>query len=420
MAIKEKIKQLPLTAGVYLMKSAEGGILYVGKAGSLRRRVSSYFSSSAPLKTRLMAEEITDVDFISCDSPEQALILEAALIKEKKPKYNISLRDGKSYPYIEITKEEFPRIFISRPKKKSKNILFGPYPKAGPLKAALDMIRKIFPYCSCKKGCSPSSSRRGGKSPCLYYHLDLCPAPCAGKVSRLEYKDNISNISKILRGERRKLVRKLKNKMLRLSGSRKFEAAAAIRDKLSAIEALYEGKPKEHAILSLQSVLGLKKVPLVIEAIDISSFGAGDSVGSVVVFRDGLPDKSSYRRFLIKEVSGIDDYAMIAEIVKRRYGRIIRQAKDLPDMVVIDGGRGHVRRAADVLGDLGLELPVIGLAKENEEIWFPDKEKPLKIAKDKPCLHLLQSIRDEAHRFAKAYQLKRRDMRIRQDYRRNR
>ena len=174
MDIKEKLKSLPSAAGVYIMKSASGKILYVGKASSLKSRVSSYFRGAKSAKISILVEKIADIDFIRCQSPQQALILEAALIKEKKPKYNISLKDNKSYPYIEVTREKFPRIFISRPKKKTDSFLFGPYPLAKPLKPALEAIRRIFPYCSCK-GAYP-------KKPCLFYHLDLCPGPCAGKI----------------------------------------------------------------------------------------------------------------------------------------------------------------------------------------------------------------------------------------------
>ncbi len=409
MDIKKKIKDLPNTCGVYVMKSARGKVLYVGKATSLKKRVLSYFSPSVSTKTSLLVDEAADIEYILCDSPQQALILEAALIKERKPKYNISLRDGKSYPYIEVTREKFPRISISRFKARNKNIFFGPYPNAGALKSAIEMIRKVFPYCSCKRSCSASYDKGKLKSPCLYYHLSLCPAPCAQKISQYEYKENISNICKILKGERKKLVGKLKKKMASLSKLKKYEAAAKIRDKISAIEALYKGKPKEHAILSLKEALGLGRVPLIIEAIDVSSLGDYDAVGSVVVFKDGVADKRNYRRFRIKGVRGVDDYAMMAEIVKRRYSRILIEKKEFPDLLVIDGGKGHVVRAAEVLTNLDISIELIGLAKQHEEIWFPDKEEPLCISRDKPCLHLLQSIRDEAHRFAHSYQLLRRN-----------
>jgi len=198
--LKEKIKKLPLSPGVYIMKSKKGEILYVGKASSLRKRVTSYFGPGRSRKTEVLVDKIADIDFIECESEAQALILEASLIKEKMPKYNIALRDDKSYPYIEITKEKFPRLKVSRPKGKTKSMLFGPYPKAGLLKPALKMIRRIFPYCSCK---------RFPKNACLFYHLNLCPGPCIGAISEAQYLENIKAISKILRGERKELIEDL-------------------------------------------------------------------------------------------------------------------------------------------------------------------------------------------------------------------
>jgi len=399
MGIKKKLKSLPIGPGVYIMKSAKGEILYVGKAASLKSRVSSYFTGSKSAKTQILVDKIADIDFVECESPQQALILEAALIKEKKPKYNISLRDNKSYPYIEITKEKFPRIFISRPKRKTGSILFGPYPVAKPLKPALETIRRIFPYCSCK---------RYPKKPCLFYHLNLCPGPCTGEVSAADYKENVDNICKILRGERKELIKKLERQMQQLAKEKKFEAAAKIRDKLVAVENLYTGKPRKHQLLSLKEILKLSHIPLYIEAIDISSLGRFDSVGSLVVFKDGIADKSLYRRFLIRQANKKDDYAMVEEVTQRRYSRLQREDKQMPDLVIIDGGLGQVNKASKVLKELGLPIAVIGIAKRDEEIWFPGKSKPLRISKNNPCLHLIQRIRDEAHRFAHSYQLIRR------------
>ncbi len=406
MDIKEKIKKLPDSCGVYIMKSKNGQILYVGKATSLKKRVGSYFLRSSSVKTDILISQVTDIDHIACESPEQALILEAALIKEKKPKYNIALRDSKSYPYIEISREQFPRIFISRPKVFKEKILFGPYPKAGTLRSALIMIRKVFPYRTC---------RIMPKSPCLFFHLKLCPAPCIGKISFSRYKETIDDISKILKGKRKELIKSIEKKMHKLSAQKKFEQAARLRDKLSAIESLYEGRPRAHQIISLKETLNLAQLPLVIEAIDISSLGKTDSVGSLVTFRDGVPDKNNYRRFLIREVKGQDDYAKIAEVVRRRYRRLIEEKSRLPDLIIIDGGKGHVMTAQHQLKLLGIKTSVIGIAKRNEEVWFTHKREPLVIDKDAPCLHLIQRIRDEAHRFAHAYQLIRRRKKIKKE-----
>jgi len=381
MDIKKKVKQLPQSCGVYIMKSKRNEVLYVGKASSLKTRVSSYFSKRISGKTDILIAQVADIDYIECESEEQALILEAALIKEKKPKYNISLKDSKSYPYVEITTESFPRIFISRPKKRAGKVLFGPYPKAGTLKSALVLIRKAFPYRTC---------RTMPKSACLFYHLKLCPAPCIGKISLTDYKTVVDGISKILKGERKRLVRSIDKKMQKLAAKKQFERAARLRDKLLAIESLYKGKPKAHEIISLKDILNLPSLPLVIEAIDISSLGKSDSVGSLVTFRDGAPDKNNYRRFLIRGVTKLDDYAKIAEVVKRRYSRLIKEKHKLPDLIIIDGGKGHVMTAYRVIKSLGVEIPLIGIAKRNEEVWFADKKKPLIIAKEAPCLHLIQ------------------------------
>lgn len=405
-SLKEKIKKLPLSAGVYIMKSNKGEVLYVGKASSLRKRVSSYFTSGRSLKTEILVDQIADIDFIECESGAQALILEASLIKEKMPKYNISLRDDKTYPYVEITKEKFPRLRISRPKEKPKSLLFGPYPKSGLLRPALKMIRRIFPYCSCK---------RWPKTACLYYHLNLCPAPCIGAVSESGYKENIKGICKILKGERKELIGGLERKMKRLAQQKKFEEAGTLRDKILAIQNLYAGRGTMHELLSLKEILALSTVPLAIEAIDISSLSGGAATGSVVVFRSGTADKNSYRRYRIREVESRDDYAMIAEVVRRRYLRLLKEKKKLPDLVIIDGGKGHVQTAKKELDKLKISVPVIGIAKRNEEIWFPKgagKKEKLVISKDDICLHLIQRIRDEAHRFAHKYHLLRRKKKL--------
>jgi excinuclease ABC subunit C len=403
MDIKKKIKQFPDSPGVYMMKTSKGQILYVGKATSLKKRVATYFTSKLLGKTKMLIERTEEVDYIECESPQQALILEAALIKEKKPKYNISLKDSKSYPYLEVTKEKYPRIFISRSKDKKKSLFFGPYADVSSLREALKLIRKIFPFCSC----------RGRRSQlCLYYHLGLCPGPCAGKITKSEYNENIKAIKKILKGKRMELISLYKKKMIRLSSLKKFEKAAKMRDKIYAIENIYKGRPRLHELVALKKNLGLSKLPLLIEAIDISALGKNDATGSVVRFKDGLADKSNYRRFLIKNVKGADDYRRIEEVVLRRYFRLIREKKELPDLILIDGGKGHVTSAERILKKLGKNITLIGLAKKNEEVWLPNKDKPKIISKNNPALHLLQRIRDQAHRFAHAYHLIRRKKRI--------
>ena len=355
-------------------------------------------------------DNVIDIEYVDCGTEAQALILEAALIKEKKPKFNIALRDDKSYPYIEITSEEFPRIFISRPKGKTKSILFGPYTNAKLLRPALEMIRKIFPYCSCK-------GRR--KKGCLYLHLKLCPGPCKTQACKKEYKENIDSIKKILKGQRKQLITQLQKKMKLLSVQKKFEEAGHLRDKILALENLYQGRAKEHDLAALKKVLNLPTMPLVIEAMDISNLRGTEAAGSVVVFRNGVPDKNSYRRYKIKEVKSIDDYAMIAEVTRRRYLRLRKEGDNFADLLIIDGGKGHVQTAKDVLDTLGVSLPLIGIAKRNEEVWFANKKNPLIISKDNVGLQLIQRIRDEAHRFARNYHLLRRSKKLPKAKRKN-
>lgn len=401
--LREKVKNFPLCPGVYVMRSQDGEVLYAGKAALLKKRVSSYFSSRNCVKNNALLEKTADIEYIECDNEAQALILEAALIKEKHPKYNISLRDDKSYPYVEITSQEFPRVLVSRPKGELKGMFFGPYPKVKLLKSALNMIRRIFPYCSCKG--KPRQT-------CLFFHLRLCPAPCVKRVSAAEYRENIEGIRRILRGERKELIDSLEKKMRFLAEQKKFEEAARTRDKIRALQNLYKGKEYGHEIICLKDILRLPSLPILIEAIDISSLGGESPAASVVVFKGGMPDKSNYRRFLIKGVQNIDDYAMIKEVVRRRYLRLIKENKKLPDLVIIDGGKGHVNKAKKELVKLGADVPVIGIAKRNEEVWFPQSQCPLIISKDNPCLHVIQRIRDEAHRFAHKYHLVRRKKRM--------
>lgn len=408
--LREKIRRLPKSAGVYIMKSSNGEILYIGKASSLRERVKSYLYQKDEGKTLVMFDKVADIEYIECSSIEQALILEAALIKEKKPRYNIVLKDDKSYPYIEITREEFPRVRIIRMKDVRKKVfegslIFGPYPQVKTVKASLDNIRKIFPFCSCGK-------RR--RKECLYYHIKLCPAPCIGKVSASVYNENIKNLICILKGERKELIASLKKKMRELSSKLEFEKAMEIRDKLWAVENLYHGRGVIHDLIALKEELKLAHLPLVIEGVDISSLHGKYAVGAIVVFHDGYPLKSAYRRYRIKEANVKDDYDMIAEVVRRRYRKIRDEKGVFADLIIVDGGRAHLNRVYEELRKLGIDIPVISIAKQNEEIWTPHNNHPLILKEDNPALHLIQQVRDEAHRFAHKYHLYRRSKELKE------
>ncbi|MBF0485878.1 MAG: excinuclease ABC subunit UvrC [Candidatus Omnitrophica bacterium] len=409
--LKEKISSLPLTSGVYLMKDAGGNVIYVGKAVSLRRRVQSYFRGKTHnVKTDLLVSNITDVDYISTHSEAEALILEAALVKQYQPRYNIELKDGKSYPFIEITGEEFPRISVVRiaspEQRKSGCFYFGPYVDAALIREALTIIRKIFPY----RTCDPFPRKS-----CLYYSLGLCDAPCIGEISPQDYHRNIKSIVMILEGHKDELYKTLKEEMEYLASIKEFEAAANLRDQLRAIGALYSSTGELNYFKEaeqLERILTLKRMPDRIECIDISTIMGELSVGSLVSFFNGKPDKANYRRFRIKEVKGIDDVRMVAEVVRRRYGRLKREAKAFPDLIVIDGGLGQLGAAAAELKALGCDIPVISLAKREEEVFVPGKRASILLSKDSLALKLLQRVRDEAHRFAISYHRKLRDKKV--------
>ncbi|MBF0384533.1 MAG: excinuclease ABC subunit UvrC [Candidatus Omnitrophica bacterium] len=402
MSLKETILKIPLVCGVYLMKSKQRQVIYVGKAVNLRRRVQSYFKENHPdPKTGKLAADISYVDFIETSSEAEALILEASLIKKYAPKYNIDLRDDKSFPYIEITGDEFPRIFLSRPRKKNKTSkYFGPYTEPRLAREALSLIRKIFHFRSCKA--------LPGKV-CLDHHLGLCDGPCEGKVSKEEYKMIVKKISLILEGKKDDLYRGLSKEMDKAAQNEDFELAAKARNQMLALGALYSGAKDMNYYKEaeqLKMVLGLKNSPLRIEAFDISNTMGAQSAGSMVSFFNGKPDKSNYRRFRIRETEGIDDYKMISEVVRRRYKRVKEEKGLLPDLIVIDGGKGQLSAAQKELAALELNVPMVSLAKQEEEIYLPNKSRPVKMPPDSLGLQLLQRVRDEAHRFALGYHRK--------------
>ncbi len=409
MNLRERIISLPLTSGVYLMKNADGKVIYIGKAVSLRKRVQSYFRRSRPSdpKTDFLVSEIADIEIMTTASEAEALILEAGLIKKFVPKFNVELKDDKSYPYIEVTGEEFPRVAVVRPRVKNKDSrYFGPYVNARLIREALTIIRKIFHF----RACDPFPDK-----PCLDYHIGLCEAPCIGHISKKEYARNIRNVCLILEGKKDELYNQLKREMERLAQENRFEEAAKVRDQLRAIGALYSGTKDINYFKEaeqLQCILGLPRRPVRFEALDISHIFGQLAVGSMVSFLNGHPDKNHYRRFRIKEVKGIDDFQMIAEIVRRRYRRLKLEGLPYPELIVIDGGKGQLSAAARELKELGLEIPLISLAKREEEIFVPRQSQPLRLPKDSISLQLLQRVRDEAHRFAISYHRKLRSKKI--------
>ena len=400
MEIHKKINTFPLTSGVYLMKDLSGEVLYVGKAISLRKRVQSYFRKSRGIlsKTDLLVEAIKDIDYISTASEAEALILEASLIKEYQPKFNVELRDDKSYPFIEITAEEFPRISVVRPiTKDASSKYYGPYVNPKLIREALDIIRKIFHF----RTCHPFP-----KKACLDYHIGLCDAPCIQNIGRKEYAKMIRHVCLILEGKKDELYNDLKNEMDILSREHKFEEASKLRDQIRAIGALYSGTKDINYYKEaeqLQRALNLPRRPERIECFDISNIMGRQAAGSMVSFLNGKPDKSNYRRFRIRDIEGSDDFKMIAQIVRRRYQRLKNEQKTFPDLIVIDGGKGQLSSALFELRLLEVEIPMISLAKREEEIFMPNKRNPIILPRDSLGLKLLQRVRDEAHRFAISY-----------------
>jgi excinuclease ABC subunit C len=535
MDLKTKLKNLPPNPGVYLIKDSRGRIIYVGKAKSLRNRVRAYFHHTPPYdpKVSTLISKISDFDILATDSEMEALILEANLIKEYKPRYNVNLKDDKRYPYLKVTDEPFPRVLVVRRVKKDGAKYFGPYTNVKAMRNTLQMLRNVFPLRSCNYAL-PSNRRI---KLCLDYHIKRCPGPCEGKISREEYKEIIKNVLLFLSGKNNLLLEHLKERMNVYSAREEFERAASVRDQIKALESVLEKqkvadlekmdrdiiafarKKKDISVAALQIREGVligrqnfhltgfkentdlevlstflrqyymhsvvippeiilpisiadqlmiqdwlssrregrvrilvpqrgekvrflemagynarlsldelllqrseakKRVPATIKsleqdlylpisprkvvAFDISNLGASDAVGSLVFFDDGRPKKSQYRRFRIKTVEGQDDFAMMAEVVRRYFTRLTEEKREYPDLVLIDGGKGQLSAAVQTLNNLGItDQSVVALAKRLDEVFLPERSEPLMIPKVSASLKLLQRIRDEAHRFAVGY-----------------
>lgn len=402
MNIQQTIQSLPLASGVYLMKDKGGSIIYVGKAISIRKRVQSYFrKDTGSYKTDLLVSAVDSIDTIDTASEAEALILEASLIKEHQPKYNIELKDSKMYPHIRVTKEKFPLISVvrlnSEKEKKVKAEYYGPYTSPALIREALIIIRKIFH----SRSCDPMPNKS-----CLDYHIGLCDAPCINNISAEDYKRNIRNVCLILEGKKNELLKSLHADMDRFAQDKNFEQAAKVRDQIRAIGALYSSSPDVNYFKEaeqLERALNLARAPAKIECFDISNIMGNQAVGSMVSFLNGRPDKNNYRRFKIKTVEGIDDFKMMAEVVRRRYTRLKNEGAIFPDLIIVDGGKGQLSAAFDELKKLELQIPLVSLAKREEEVFVPNKRNSIILAKDSLGLRLLQRIRDEAHRFAVSY-----------------
>lgn len=420
---------LPHKSGVYIFKDKHGGILYVGKAIDLNKRVASYFSKDLPERTAAMVEKIVSLETRIVESELEALILEANLIKKNLPPFNIRLTDDKDYLYIAITKEDFPKIITAR-KKDLKPIkkYFGPFPSARTVKNTLKQLRRVFPWCSNPPRLNRQTSVRflgnvvaakTGFKACFYYHLGLCPGACAGVISEKEYNKIINNFSKFMEGKKEELIQDLTQEMEGAAKNLNFEAAQRIKKEIAGIEYLtqsnrvhlYLENPNfledetKQALEQLKQDLKLGKLPERIECFDISNISGVDAVGSMVVLTHGEVDKSQYRKFKIRISGKPDDVGMHKEMMRRR----LRHSEwGMPDLIIIDGGRGQVRGAQFEILNSKFKIPVFGLAKREEWLYPPEGEI-VKLPRKSLSLKLLQKIRDESHRFAINYHRKLRD-----------
>ena len=414
----KKAAAFPHAPGVYLMKDESGRVIYIGKAKDLHRRTSSYFHRRAleDPRTAPMVAEIRDIDFIPCKSEVDAILNEARLIKDIRPKYNRDLKDDKSFPYLQIlARERYPRVEITRSPRPGAR-LFGPFPNASHLRGALVVLQKIFRFRTCGLVLRDGDPRRQEYRPCLLASIGQCSAPCACRISREEYRRSIRRLADFLNGKRKKLIRDIKNEMTDCAAQRRYERAALLRDQLLALESLkLRGKVDVHqqpevfgidpkrGMLGLQKVLHLSEPPRVIEGMDIAHLSGQQTVASVVRFIDGLPFKPQYRRYRIRTVEGIDDFASLAEVVARRFASP-HPENTPPDILLIDGGKGQLHAACRALENAACRPKLIlSLAKREEEVYLPGAEEPLRLSRKSWGLRLLQHVRDESHRFAQHY-----------------
>ena len=538
--IERRLAELPALPGVYIMKNAQGKIIYIGKAKVLKNRVRSYFDGSDHTGHRaatLMLPYIRDIEWIITESEEEALILEANLVRKHTPKYNVLLKDDKHFPYLAFSvKEPFPRLFLTRSVRKDDNQYYGPFMGSRMIDQLTDLAARLFHIRECKLKLPLPKPQR----PCLNYHIGRCSAPCAGLITQEEYAQDVANTRLMLEGKRSDLIDKWTREMQEASDNLDFETAKKRRDAIQALEStgvhqktdtsdpnlsldilalrrngdlaaavileyragvlmgrrhyrleckleddeteifrqmilpwymdvplipaeiatdvelpedgeLLEKALSEKAgrkvrftnpqrgeklgflklaganadmilvemraevqkyseidqsVFELQKVLGLKKTPFRIECVDISHLSGTNTVASLVAFKNGKPDKANYRKFIIKTVEGVDDFASMREVMTRRIRRLEEEGTPMPDLWVCDGGKGQVDATMQILKELGhdQDLPLIGLAKRLEEIVFPDDRKSIVLHRTSPALKLLQNARDEAHRFAITYQ----------------
>jgi excinuclease ABC subunit C len=417
-----KAGTFPTGPGVYLMKDAAANVIYVGKAKNLRSRAGSYFSKEAATDPRIRdwVRFIRDVDYIETADAIAAMFTEARMIKDLRPKFNKDLKDDKTFPYLQIrTREEFPRVEITRKPRRKGVRLYGPFTGTRQLRIAVDVLQRLLQFRTCSLDIKSADDRWRYFRPCLLHSIRQCTAPCNFRVSREEYRRQVRKLILVLEGKKGKLVREMEAQMREASAALQFEKAARIRDEIAALDRLdlrgEKGKeetvqpelfhidPKK-GLVGLKKVLGLAKMPRTIEGVDIAHLGGQDTVASLVSFLDGLPFKDGYRRFKIRTVEGVDDFASMREVIFRRFKRLHDDESVFPDILLIDGGKGQLNAALDAFNLLNIEPPtVISLAKQQEELFRPGEAESIKLSRHSAALRLLQYVRDEAHRFAQHY-----------------
>jgi excinuclease ABC subunit C len=443
--LRARLHDVPHQPGVYLMRDRFNRVIYVGKARDLRKRLSQYFTPSrsrlADLKTRALLDSVRDFTVHVVRSEAEAVLLEGRLIKEYRPKYNISFRDDKNFLQLKVNLDDpFPRFSLVRLKKNDGARYYGPYAHSGALRSTIEILKRRFGLRSCRP-------RVPGERDYRHCHDDViknCSAPCIGRISESEYRDRVLEACAFLEGRSSEIPEELEAEMRAAAERHDFEKAAALRDLVTALRrtsvrsrrflrgaALPSARDPGGDLAALGEALGLPAPPALMECFDISNITTTHVVASMVRFRDGLPERASYRRYRIRTVRGQDDFASMAEVVRRRYARLLAGAgrehaevaefsqeepgealarlglpdsARLPDLIIVDGGRGQLSSACAELARLGLrDRAIIGLAKEREEIFFPGRPEPLSLPHDSGALQLLQRIRDEAHRVANGY-----------------
>ena len=429
MNVRDKIEYLPHDPGVYRYLDDTGKVIYVGKAKDLKRRVSQYFRPPEQLdrKTRALVEHIADLRYTVVETEEDALLLENNLIKQLQPHYNILLKDDKTYPWICIRKEAYPRVLLTRRYIQDGSLYYGPYASVQHARRLLELMGSLYKLRICAHPLTPEQIAGGKLRCCLNYHLEKCAGPCEGLFSEAEYDAQIEEIKKLLSGRTRQLMASCREKMQEAAAQLRFEDAQQWKERLALLEAHHEREkavghgildmetykllkektlPKrieksEQVVAQLQKDLGMPVPPRHIECFDNSNIQGTNPVASCVVFRDALPSKRDYRHFNIKTVVGANDYASMKEVVNRRYSRLMAEGEELPQLIVIDGGKGQLGFALEALMELGIadQVFVVGLAKRLEEVIVPGDPLPLFLDRNSSSLRVLMQIRDEAHRF---------------------